>query len=106
MQKYVILVGAHVDVPNMLLKVPKREIFDRWDFPDFYTIKSLRVGDFGVKVKKNLNIFRGSFSAHAEHTRQALMRMLSIRISSLRVCSACASETKCGLALSKIKIIQ
>jgi hypothetical protein len=26
------------------LKVPKREIFDRSDFPDFYTIKSLRVG--------------------------------------------------------------
>ncbi len=26
------------------LKVPKREIFDRSDFPDFYTLKSLRVG--------------------------------------------------------------
>ncbi len=36
------------------LKVPKREIFDRSDFPDFYTIKSLRVGDFGVKIKKNV----------------------------------------------------
>jgi hypothetical protein len=36
------------------LKVPKREIFDRSDIPDFYTIKSLRVGDFGVKIKKNL----------------------------------------------------
>jgi hypothetical protein len=36
-----------------LLKVPKREIFDRSDFPDFYTIKSLRVGDFRVKIKKN-----------------------------------------------------
>jgi hypothetical protein len=34
------------------LKVPKREIFDRSDFPDFYTIKPLRVGDFGVKIKK------------------------------------------------------
>jgi hypothetical protein len=34
------------------LKVPKREIFDGSDFPDFYTIKSLRVGDFGVKIKK------------------------------------------------------
>ncbi len=34
------------------LKVPKREIFDRSDFPDFYTIKSLRVGDFRVKIKK------------------------------------------------------
>ncbi len=33
------------------LKVPKREIFDRSDFPDFYTIKSLRVGDFGVKIE-------------------------------------------------------
>jgi hypothetical protein len=32
------------------LKVPKREIFDRSDFPDFYTIKPLRVGDFGVKI--------------------------------------------------------
>ncbi len=37
-----------------LLKVPKREIFDRSDFPDFYTIKSLRVGDFGVKIKNCL----------------------------------------------------
>jgi hypothetical protein len=36
------------------LKVPKREIFGRSDFPDFYTIKPLRVGDFGVKIKKNL----------------------------------------------------
>jgi hypothetical protein len=32
------------------LKVPKREILDRSDFPDFYTIKSLREGDFGVKI--------------------------------------------------------
>ena len=34
------------------LKVPKREIFDRSDFPDFYIIKSLCGGDFGVKIKK------------------------------------------------------
>ncbi len=33
-----------------ILKVPKREIFDHSDFPDFYTIKSLREGDFGVKI--------------------------------------------------------
>ncbi len=40
------------------LKVPKCEIFDRSDFPDFYT--SLRVGDFGVKIKNLLKtIFRG-----------------------------------------------
>ncbi len=35
---------------KLVLKVPKREIFDRSDFPDFYTIKSLRVVDFGVKI--------------------------------------------------------
>ncbi len=41
----------HATVP---LKVPKREIFDRSDFPDFYsyTMKSLRVSDFGVKINK------------------------------------------------------
>jgi hypothetical protein len=40
------------------LKVPKREIFDRSDFPDFYTIKCLRVSDFGVRIKKNFkNIY-------------------------------------------------
>jgi hypothetical protein len=32
------------------LKVPKCEIFDRSDFPDFYTIKSSWVGDFAVKI--------------------------------------------------------
>jgi hypothetical protein len=37
---------------DRVLKVPKREIFDRSDFPDFYTIKSLREGDFGVKIEK------------------------------------------------------
>ncbi len=34
------------------LKVPKCEIFDRSEFPDFYTIKSRREGDFGIKIKK------------------------------------------------------
>jgi hypothetical protein len=42
--------GFHLLVRTNL-KVPKREIFHRSDFPDFYTIKSLRVGDFGVKIK-------------------------------------------------------
>jgi hypothetical protein len=32
------------------LKVPKREIFDRSDFPDFYTIKSSWVGDLLVNI--------------------------------------------------------
>jgi hypothetical protein len=35
-----------------VLKVPKCEIFDRSDFDDFYTIKSLCEGDFRVKIKK------------------------------------------------------
>jgi hypothetical protein len=36
------------------LKVPKCEIFDCSDIHDFYTIKSLREGDFGVKIKNLL----------------------------------------------------
>jgi hypothetical protein len=39
------------------LKVPKREIFHRSDFPDFYIIKSLCGGDFGVKIK---NLFKSN----------------------------------------------
>ncbi len=42
---------------------------------------------------------------YPEHTHQELMRMLSIRISSLRVRSECASKTKCGIAPSKSKLI-
>jgi hypothetical protein len=38
------------------LKVPKCEIFDRSDINDFYTIKSLCEGDFGVK-KNYKNIY-------------------------------------------------
>ncbi len=54
--------------------MPKREIFDRSDFPDFYTMKSLRGGDFGVKIKKNfLQIFKGSFRG-----AKFLTRMLSV----------------------------
>jgi hypothetical protein len=46
------------------LKVPKCEIFDRSDFHDFYTIKSLWEGDFGVKIYNLFEIiFRGSFGA-------------------------------------------
>jgi hypothetical protein len=36
--------------PDPHLKVPKREIFDRSDSPDFYTIKSSCVGDLVVKI--------------------------------------------------------
>jgi hypothetical protein len=37
--------------PLRELKVPKCEIFDRLDFHDFYAIKSLWEGHFGVKIK-------------------------------------------------------
>jgi hypothetical protein len=53
--------------------VPKREIFYRSDFPDFYTIKSLRVGDFGVNIKNFLQIFQGTFRG-----AKFLTRMLSL----------------------------
>ncbi len=53
--------------------MPKCEIFDRSDFLDFYTIKSLRVGGFGVKIKNFLKIFRGSFRG-----AKFLTRMLSL----------------------------
>ncbi len=33
------------------LKVPKCDIFDRSDFHDFYSLKSLREDDFGVKIQ-------------------------------------------------------
>jgi hypothetical protein len=53
---------------DLRLKVPKHETFDRSDFPE-----SLRVGDFGVKIKKLLKIFRGSFRG-----AKFLTRMLSV----------------------------
>jgi hypothetical protein len=53
------VVGSRQYTVGRVLKVPKREIFDRSDFPDCYTIKSLRVGDFGVKIKKILKYFGG-----------------------------------------------
>ncbi len=57
---YMFRVGVIVN----LLKVPKCEIFHRSDFHDFYTIKSLWEGDFGVKIKcLKKNIFRGSLGA-------------------------------------------
>ncbi len=51
-----ILIGGDLALVYFLryLKVPKREIFHRSDFPNFHTIKSLRMGDFGVKIKKCL----------------------------------------------------
>ncbi len=53
--------------------MPKCEIFDRSDFHDFYPIKSLREGDFGVKIKCFKKIFGGSFGA-----TKFLTRMLSL----------------------------
>jgi hypothetical protein len=45
------------------LKVPKREIFDRSDFPDFYTIKTSWVGDLVVKILTYYFNFSGSYAA-------------------------------------------
>jgi hypothetical protein len=50
----IFLFVVHRKLQLLFLKVPKREMFDRSDFPDFYTIKSLRMCDFGVKIKKKL----------------------------------------------------
>ncbi len=50
MQKLQILYNVQCTCMYMLLKVPKREIFDHSDFPDFYTIKASWVGDLLVKI--------------------------------------------------------
>jgi hypothetical protein len=59
---------ASLKRPKLLscLKVPKCEIFDRSDFPYFYTIKSSWVGDLVVP------------DAYAQGTHKFLMRMLSM----------------------------
>ncbi len=65
--------------------MPNREIFNRLDFPDVYTIKSSWVGDLVVKILTIILTFEGAkphlvSDSHPEHTRKELMRMLSIRI--------------------------
>jgi hypothetical protein len=44
---------------DLSLKVLNCEIFDRSDCHDFYTIKSLRVGDFRVKILIKYFYFSG-----------------------------------------------
>jgi hypothetical protein len=90
-------IGSHIIIIRLknvsLLKVPKCQIFDRSDFHDFYTIKSLQEGDFGVKIKKFKKIFRGPFenAKFLKHMlslilgAQPLQNILSIRISDLCV---------------------
>ncbi len=53
--------------------MPKCEIFDRSDFDDFYTIRSLCEGTLGFKKKFFIKIFRGSFRG-----AKFLTRMLSL----------------------------
>jgi hypothetical protein len=60
---------------NLLLKVPKCEIFNHLDIHDFYTIKPNWLGNFG----NNLKVLMLMLSY--------LMCMLSARMSSLLVCS-------------------
>jgi hypothetical protein len=64
--------------------VPKCEIFDHSDFPDFYTIKSSWITDLVVKIFTCYLNFEGAkqhlvSGAYTEHTRKELM---------LCVCSA------------------
>ncbi len=54
--------SATLPVMSLSLKVPKREIFDRSDFPDFYTIKSSWVGDLLVKLLTYYFNFWGSYA--------------------------------------------
>ncbi len=53
--------------------MPKCEIFDSSDFPDFYTIKSLCESDFGVKIKIYIRIFMGSFRGAKFLTRMLIL---------------------------------
>ncbi len=62
--------------------MPKFDIFDRLHFYDFYTIKSLSVGNFGIKMLSTCFSFWGArhhlnFYAHAEHTHKFLKRILT-----------------------------
>jgi hypothetical protein len=60
-----------------VLKVPKREIFDRSDFPDFYTIKSSWVGDLVVKILTYYFNFSGSYAAFVSDAHAALCACIS-----------------------------
>ncbi len=78
--------------------MPKCEIFDRFNFHYFYTIKTLWVDDFVVEILTYLLIliFGGArphlvSDAQAEYTSKERMHTLSMRISSLRACSVNAS---------------
>jgi hypothetical protein len=79
------------------LMMPKCEIFDSSAFHYFYTIKPFWVDDFVVKILTyyfNFLRIQASFivsDAQAGHMHKELMRMLSMRISSLCTCSVHAS---------------
>jgi hypothetical protein len=63
----------------------------RSDFPDFYTIKSLREGDFGVKII--FFIFRGSFGA-AKFLTCMLCLILRSAVHSKLGCPRNSAETE------------
>ncbi len=83
--------------------MPKCEIFDRSDFPDFYTIKSSWVGDLVLCARissrracsvhasvpdahaegiQNEHLKNRETDAHAQGAHQFLKRTLRVRISS------------------------
>ncbi len=111
-------VGKNPPPPSAPLKVPKCEIFERSDFHDFYTIKSVRKGDFknlkkylavNLGLRNSLCICSGAHvrsevpSKHADHTHQWLTRSLSIGIRNWCACWAYASVL-CAYAQHKRKI--
>ncbi len=51
-----IFINRQVGSPRIASQL-KGEIFKRSDFYDFYTIKSIWAGDFGLKYKINILIF-------------------------------------------------
>jgi hypothetical protein len=48
---YITGLAVQYSLHAMLLKAPKCDIFDLFDFNDFYVIKSLEVGDLRAEIK-------------------------------------------------------
>ncbi len=79
--------GRHCDIFEIFsfgLNAPKCEIFDCSVCHDFYTIKSPRVGDFGIKILFLFVILCvcSGLLVYAEHMHQELMRSVNIQYTS------------------------
>ncbi len=70
--------------------MPKCDIFDRSDFHDFYTLKSHREGDFGVKIFFNFRAYLGPRNFLRMLSligAQSFQNMLSIRMELMQILS-------------------